>query len=99
MRTKDKATIRRAAREFVGRQMHAFENLVECLMSFGEIGDADARLVAKFYVKRKFVKLDPIDGQARVCHGGFYDKAVIGRALATAKDTTPNSCHKSRRFI
>jgi hypothetical protein len=77
-------TIKRAVRELCGRQLAAFDKLVEYVTERGFSTD-EATKIARLYVKEKIVKLDAVDGRPYVKHGAFYNKDCLSRALASCK--------------
>ena len=62
------------------RMANAFDGLVENLSSLGGISTDAARVVAKSYIRNRYVKLDAVGGTYNAKHGAFFDRDVIERA-------------------
>lgn len=70
-----------AAEQMAPRIAAAYANFTETLATFGQIEEAKAAPLARWYVKKRLAKLDPVMGRITVKHGGYLDKEAIGRAL------------------
>lgn len=63
------------------RIVNAGEWLVDTLAEAANISRDDAQKAARYYVKHKLVKLDPIIGRYDFKHGAFIESDVIRRAV------------------
>ncbi|MBB2959861.1 hypothetical protein [Methylobacterium sp. R2-1] len=66
------------------RILNAYANFAETLVAAAGITSAQADAVARFYVKNKIAKVDPVIGRISVKHGAYLDREVILRAAAAA---------------
>lgn len=71
-------------RNMAKRLDNAEDNFVETLRSLGGITKADAEQVFGYYVKRRLVKRDAVNGTYSVKHGSYLDPDVILRAVRLA---------------
>lgn len=69
--------------DMVARCGDAWENFIDSLMEQFRLSRPQAEHVLTLFIRVKAVKLDPIMGRYNLTHGGFWDKPVIKRALAT----------------
>lgn len=79
-------TTEQGFKAMAARQERAGEKFIETVMENHGLAREDALAVLGYYQRKKLVRLDPVDGQFYLKHGGLLDKEVIDDAAVLARE-------------
>lgn len=76
--------IRAAAPDIARRGELAYRYLIESIQRNGNVTEAEATIVADYYLKNRMAKLDHVMGTGHVRSGNLLEPETIAEALAIA---------------